>query len=238
MTPVRGACWAVGSDELMGTAERRGAPGTGVATPEAAQPAIQAPDRDIPAYGRDQLDERHEATGGRDEPDERSDGTGGRARAPERRFEAARYRGVDGVDAPAEEHEEQAYYRPLWIEEPARRRRLPDPVRTAAVRAVLIIAVTLTQAVVAFLCTLAGSWLAFPVVLSSVASTVVATWAALDVWVTRQVWNQRNGVVSVPSSTARTLRRERRKARRQERVAEHTREPLRRQGGTGQLSHS
>ncbi|GAA3782652.1 hypothetical protein GCM10022403_016490 [Streptomyces coacervatus] len=130
--------------------------------------------------------------------------------------------------------EERPYDRPLWIEESARRRRMPDPVRTAAVRAVLIIAVTLIQAMVAFLCTLAGSWLAFPMVLSSVASTVVATWGALDVWVTRQVWNQRNGVVSVPSSTARALRRERRRARRQARAQER----IRRRGGTGQLSHS
>ncbi|MCX4232179.1 hypothetical protein K3769_05160 [Streptomyces sp. A15ISP2-DRY2] len=137
------------------------------------------------------------------------------------------------------EAEEQVYYRPLWVEEPATRRRLPDPVRTSAVRAVIIIAVTLIQAMVAFLCTLAGSWLAFPMVLSSVASTVVATWGALDVWVTRQVWNQRNGVVSEPSSTARALRRERRKARRQERTAERTKERIRRRGGhAGQLSHS
>ncbi|WP_374224355.1 hypothetical protein, partial [Streptomyces sp. CYG20] len=92
--------------------------------------------------------------------------------------------------------------RQLWVEEPAGRRRMPDAVRTAAVRAVLIMALTIIQAVIAFLCTLAGSWLAFPMVLSSVASTVVATWAVLDVWVTRQVWNQRHGVVSVPSSTA------------------------------------
>ncbi|MCW8102131.1 hypothetical protein OOZ58_37140 [Streptomyces tauricus] len=135
--------------------------------------------------------------------------------------------------------EEQAYYRPLWVEEPATRRRLPDPVRTSAVRAVIIIAVTLIQAMVAFLCTLAGSWLAFPMVLSSVASTVVATWGALDVWVTRQVWNQRHGVVSEPSSTARALRRERRKTRRQERSAERTKERIRRRGGgAGQLSHS
>ncbi|MET7722285.1 hypothetical protein [Streptomyces mirabilis] len=134
-------------------------------------------------------------------------------------------------------YEEQAYYRPLWIEEPARRRRLPDPVRTSAVRAMLIIAVTLIQAVIAFLSTLAESWLAFPMVLSSVASTVVATWAALDVWVTRQVWNQRNGVVSEPSSTARTLRRERRRGRRQARATERAQERIRRQGGTGQLSH-
>lgn len=137
------------------------------------------------------------------------------------------------ADGPAE----QPAYKPLWVEEPARRRRMPDPVRGAAVRAVLIIAVTLIQAVVAFLCTMAESWLAFPMVLSSVAGTVVATWAALDVWVTRQVWNQRNGVVSVPSSTARALRRERRRARREERAAERTRKRIRRRGGTGQLSH-
>ncbi|MFI1484124.1 hypothetical protein [Streptomyces sp. NPDC020747] len=137
------------------------------------------------------------------------------------------------------EAEEQDYYRQLWVEEPATRRRLPDPVRASAVRAVIIIAVTLIQAMVAFLCTLAGSWLAFPMVLSSVASTVVATWGALDVWVTRQVWNQRNGVVSAPNSTARALRRERRRARRQERASERTKERIRRQGGgAGQLSHS
>lgn len=109
--------------------------------------------------------------------------------------------------------------RGLWVEEPAKRYRMPDAVRTAAVRAVIIAAVTLIQAMIAFLSTLAGSWLAFPMVLSSVASTVVATWGVLDVWVTRQVWNQRNGVVSVPSSTARQLRRERRRARRAARAA-------------------
>lgn len=133
---------------------------------------------------------------------------------------------------------ERPRYRPLWVEEPARRRRMPDPVRTAAVRAVIIIAVTLIQAMTAFLCTLAGSWLAFPMVISSVAGTVVATWGALDVWVTRQVWNQRNGVVSAPNSTARSLRRERRRARRQARTTERANERIRRAGGTGQLSHS
>ncbi|MGW0704840.1 hypothetical protein ACWD4G_02490 [Streptomyces sp. NPDC002643] len=133
--------------------------------------------------------------------------------------------------------EERVYYRPLWIEEPARKRRLPDPVRTAAVRAVIIIAVTLVQAMVAVLCTLAGSWLAFPMVLSSVASTVMATWGVLDVWVTRQVWSQRNGVVSVPSSSARALRRERRRARREARAAERAQERIRQRGGAGQLSH-
>ncbi|WP_245936495.1 hypothetical protein [Streptomyces cahuitamycinicus] len=133
---------------------------------------------------------------------------------------------------------ERKYHRPLWVEEPARRRRLPDPVRTAAVRAVLLIAVTLIQAMVAFLCTMAGSWLAFPMVISSVVSTIAATWGVLDVWVTRQVWNQRNGVVSVPSSTARALRRERRRTRRQERAAERAQGRIRSRGGAGQLSHS
>ncbi|WP_455355040.1 hypothetical protein [Streptomyces sp. SYSU K217416] len=114
----------------------------------------------------------------------------------------------------------------LWVDEPVAHRRLPDPVRTAAVRAVLIVALTLMQAVTAFLCTLAGSWLAFPMVLSSVASTVVATWGVLDVWVTRQVWNQRNGVVSAPSSTARRIRGERRQARRTAGIRERTPRPL------------
>ncbi|MFC7216784.1 hypothetical protein ACFQLX_01140 [Streptomyces polyrhachis] len=103
---------------------------------------------------------------------------------------------------------------PLWVEEPVGTPRLPDPVRIAAVRAVIIAALTLTQAMTAFLATLSGSWLAFPTALSTIVSTIVATWGVLDVWVTRQVWNQRNGVVSSPSSAARALRRERRRARR------------------------
>ncbi|MFF9377631.1 hypothetical protein ACF1BB_24200 [Streptomyces griseoluteus] len=139
----------------------------------------------------------------------------------------------DGVRA----GRQQAEYRPLWVEEPAKRRRLADPVRTAAVRAVLVIAVTLIQAMVAFLCTLAGSWAAFPMVISSVASTVVATWAVVDVWVTRQVWNQRHGVVSEPSSTARQLRRERRAARRRERTARRDQERIARRAGAKRLSH-
>ncbi|WTS36466.1 hypothetical protein OHB07_05585 [Streptomyces sp. NBC_00111] len=127
--------------------------------------------------------------------------------------------------------------RQLWVEEPAIRRRMPDPVRTAAVRAVIILALTLIQAVMAFLCTLAGSWLAFPMVLSGVAGTVVATWSVLDVWVTRQVWNQRHGVVSVPSSTARRMRRERRAARRAARARVRQEAGIRRRG-EGRLSRA
>ncbi|MGW2825341.1 hypothetical protein ACWC24_30705 [Streptomyces sp. NPDC001443] len=155
----------------------------------------------------------------------------GHGPAPEAARDAAR-------GAVRETAQDRSRHRPLWIEEPARRRRMPDPVRTAAVRAVLIISVTLILAMTAVLCTLADSWLAFPMVIGSVAGTVVATWGALDVWVTRQVWNQRNGVVSVPSSTARSLRRERRRARRQARAAERTRKRIGAADGTGRLSHS
>lgn len=201
----------------MGTAERQEALEDGVAARSTAQRRREAPDRDIAADGGT-------TTGG------------GEARA--NRSTPAAAAGFDEPGSARETAEEREYYRQLWIEEPARRRRLPDPVRTAAVRAVLIIAVTLIQATVAFLCTMAGSWLAFPMVISSVASTVVATWGALDVWVTRQMWNQRNGVVSEPSSTARALRRERRRAQRQARATERAQERIARKGGAGQLSHS
>ncbi|MFD4245858.1 hypothetical protein ACFWP3_30330 [Streptomyces sp. NPDC058525] len=102
--------------------------------------------------------------------------------------------------------------RGLWVEEPARRRRMPDPVRASAVRAVLIVSVTLIQATIGFFLTITGSWLAFPMALGAIAATVVATWGVLDVWITRQMWNQRYGVVSEPSSTARDRRREERQA--------------------------
>ncbi|KOV62853.1 hypothetical protein [Streptomyces sp. MMG1121] len=176
-------------------------------------------------------------------------GTAGQREAPEERVAersaARRGYGEPDRDIPARERrvgesaggERRPDHRPLWIEEPARRHPMPDPVRTAAVRALLIISVTLIQAMVAFLCTMAGSWLAFPMVISSVVSTVVATWAVVDVWVTRQVWSQRYGVVSEPSSTARALRRERRARRRRERAALREQERIRRRGGTGQLSH-
>ncbi|WP_435971184.1 hypothetical protein [Streptomyces sp. Qhu_M48] len=113
------------------------------------------------------------------------------------------------------EHEARSA-RQLWMDEERGRRRMPDPVRTAAVRAVMITSVTLIQAVVAFFCSVAGSWLAFPVTVGAVVSTVVATWSVLDVWITRQVWRQRHGVVSEPSSTARPPLRAKREEERAE----------------------
>ncbi|MET8956297.1 hypothetical protein [Streptomyces sp. NPDC004533] len=197
----------------MGTAERRGTPGPGGATPTTARGDAGKPDRGASVRAS------REAT--------REQGAARAGAVPAARQGSSR----------DEKRYETPRYRPLWVEEPARRRRLPDPVRTAAVRAVLIIAVTLIQAVIAFLCTMADSWLAFPMVLSSVASTVVATWGVLDVWVTRQIWHQRHGVVSAPSSTARRLRRERRTERRRARAAERAQRRIPGQGGAGQLSH-
>ncbi|MGW1539562.1 hypothetical protein ACWCPM_04640 [Streptomyces sp. NPDC002309] len=206
----------------MGTAERRETPETGaVAQVAAQQRGTEKPDHDIRVCGPRSADGDFTP-----EKSERRTEAGGRA--------AREY--TNGSQEAASSHERSSY-RPLWIEEPAKRRRLPDPVRTAAVRAVLIIAVTLIQAMVAFLSTLAGSWLAFPMVLSTIASTMASTWGVLDVWVTRQVWNQRNGVVSIPSSTARALRRERRRARRQARAADRAQERIHGRGGAGQLSH-
>lgn len=199
----------------MGTAERQEALEDGVAARSTAQRRRETP-------GRGPATQGHVTTGGE---------------APARSDEPIEA-GLDEPRPARASTQQREHYRPLWIEEPARRRRLPDPVRTAAVRAVIIIAVTLMQATVAFLCTMAGSWLAFPMVISSVVSTVVATWGALDVWVTRQMWNQRNGVVSEPSSTARALRRERRRAQRQARSSERAQERIARKAGSGQLSHS
>ncbi|WP_322987173.1 hypothetical protein [Actinacidiphila guanduensis] len=109
--------------------------------------------------------------------------------------------------------------RTVWEEQPVGTPRLPDPVRAAAVRAVLIAAVALVETVVAVLLAAGHSWLSAPMTLCTVLTSVVASWAVLDVWVTRQVWNQRNGVVSSPSSAARALRKERRRARRAARAA-------------------
>ncbi|MGW4163382.1 hypothetical protein [Streptomyces sp. NPDC004788] len=118
------------------------------------------------------------------------------------------------------EHEARPV-RQLWVEDEKGRRRMPDPVRTAAVRAVLLTSVTLILATVAFFCSVTGSWIAFPATVAAVAGTVVTTWSVLDVWITRQVWRQRNGVVSEPSSAERKPRRQRRK---EERAAGRTAE--------------
>lgn len=109
--------------------------------------------------------------------------------------------------------------RSMWEEQAVGTHRMPDPVRAAAVRAVLIAAVALTEMMISVVLAMGQSWLSAPMTLLTVLTSVGATWAVLDVWVTRQVWSQRGGVVSSPSSVARARRRERRRARRAARAA-------------------
>ncbi|WP_405578269.1 hypothetical protein [Streptomyces sp. NBC_01190] len=116
----------------------------------------------------------------------------------------------------------------VWEDEAVGTPRLPDPVRDAAVRAALVGSFALVGAVIEVLLAAGHSWLSAPMMLFTVLACVVATWAVLDVWVTRQVWNQRNGVVSSPSSAARALRRERRRARRSARLVTRQRASRRR----------
>jgi hypothetical protein len=128
--------------------------------------------------------------------------------------------------------------RQVWEEQPVPTPRMPDPVRAAAVRAVLIGAVALVETLVSLLLAAGQSWLSAPMTLLTVVTSVVAAWAVLDVWVTRQVWNQRNGVLSSPSSAARAQRRERRGARREPRPVSRTRvrgEPPAGDTGAGRL---
>ncbi|MEU6853143.1 hypothetical protein ABZ901_24835 [Actinacidiphila alni] len=107
----------------------------------------------------------------------------------------------------------------VWAEDPVGTPRMPDPVRAAAVRAVLIAAVALILVVIDVLLAAGHSWLSAPALIAAVFVSVVAAWAVLDVWVTRQVWNQRNGVLSSPSSAARAARRVRRREHRAARAA-------------------
>jgi hypothetical protein len=116
----------------------------------------------------------------------------------------------------------------VWTEDPVGTPRMPDPVRAAAVRAVLILSVAVILVVISVLLAAGHSWLSAPALISAVFTSVVATWAVLDVWVTRQVWNQRNGVVSSPSSAARALRRERRREHRAARATARRARPQRR----------
>ncbi len=107
----------------------------------------------------------------------------------------------------------------MWEEQAVGTPRMPDPVRAAAVRAVLIAAVALTEVMISVVLAMGQSWLSAPMTLLTVLTCVAGTWAVLDVWVTRQVWSQRGGVVSSPSSAARGGRRQRRKARRAARAS-------------------
>ncbi|WP_188296993.1 hypothetical protein [Streptomyces sp. CBMA156] len=72
-----------------------------------------------------------------------------------------------------------------------RRRRLPDEVRAAAVRAVLCLAFTLVGVVVATLASYAGSWLLTPALLAMGLGVFGTMWCLLEILISRQVAAQR-----------------------------------------------
>ncbi|WP_052707763.1 hypothetical protein [Streptomyces rubellomurinus] len=74
---------------------------------------------------------------------------------------------------------------------PRRRRRLPDEVRAAAVRAVLSLAFTLVGVVVATLASYAGSWLLTPALLAMGLGVFGSMWCLLEILISRQVAAQR-----------------------------------------------
>ncbi|MFF2123087.1 hypothetical protein ACFVXH_37775 [Kitasatospora sp. NPDC058184] len=72
-----------------------------------------------------------------------------------------------------------------------RRRRLPDEVRAAAVRAVLCLSFTLVGVVVATLASYADSWLLTPALLAMGLGVFGTMWCLVEILISRQVAAQR-----------------------------------------------
>ncbi|WP_405364912.1 hypothetical protein [Kitasatospora sp. NBC_00039] len=72
-----------------------------------------------------------------------------------------------------------------------RRRRLPDEVRVAAVRAVLCLAFTLVGLLIATLASYAGSWLMTPALMAMGLGVFGSAWCLLEILISRQVAAQR-----------------------------------------------
>ncbi|WP_055588685.1 hypothetical protein [Peterkaempfera griseoplana] len=74
----------------------------------------------------------------------------------------------------------------------AQRRRLPDEVRSAAVRAGVSFAFTLVCVMVTVLASLGGTWILVPVLLLTAVSVLFCLWTVLEIWIARQVAAQRD----------------------------------------------
>ncbi|MFJ3219836.1 hypothetical protein ACIPLC_28465 [Kitasatospora sp. NPDC086801] len=74
---------------------------------------------------------------------------------------------------------------------PRRRRRLPDEVRAAAVRAVLCLSFTLVGVVVATLASYADSWLMTPALMAMGLGVFGTMWCLLEILISRQIAAQR-----------------------------------------------
>ncbi|MCD0483712.1 LMBR1 domain-containing protein [Streptacidiphilus sp. ASG 303] len=98
--------------------------------------------------------------------------------------------------------------------EGAVRRRLPDEVRSAAVRAWMAFSFTLFCLMVTVLAALGHTWLFLPSLLVTAASVLASTWGLLDVWIARQVAAQRtwgSGTATAWAGAAGAGRRPRRR---------------------------
>ncbi|MGK4584541.1 hypothetical protein [Kitasatospora sp. HPMI-4] len=73
----------------------------------------------------------------------------------------------------------------------AARRRLPDEVRSAAVRAWLSFSCTLVTLMVATLASYAGSWLLAPALLATALGVFGTAWCLLEIFISRQIAAQR-----------------------------------------------
>ncbi|WP_280701252.1 hypothetical protein [Kitasatospora sp. GP82] len=92
----------------------------------------------------------------------------------------------------------------------AARRRLPDEVRSAAVRAWLIFSCTLVSLMVAVVASYGHSWLLTPALLTTGLGVFGTLWCLLEILISRQIAAQRlrgPGSASPPAGSRETKRR-------------------------------
>jgi hypothetical protein len=107
------------------------------------------------------------------------------------------------------------------------RRRLPDEVRAAAVRAGIAFAFTLVCLMVTVLASLARSWGVLPALLITAAGVLASTWCLLDIGIARQVAAQRQspGSTTTRARAAGADRAGRHRAPREPRDSQDYRDP-------------
>ncbi|WP_157535843.1 hypothetical protein [Kitasatospora mediocidica] len=74
---------------------------------------------------------------------------------------------------------------------PAARRRMPDEVREAAVRAVIFLALTVVSLIFTALASLAHSWVLTPALIVTGVGVFAIAYCMLDIMISRQIASQR-----------------------------------------------
>ncbi|BFV60435.1 hypothetical protein KCMC57_up55390 [Kitasatospora sp. CMC57] len=92
-----------------------------------------------------------------------------------------------------------------------RRRRLPDEVRAAAVRAWMFLSCTLISLIVATLASYASSWLLAPALMATALGVFGTAWGLLEILISRQIaaQQQRGPDSAEPMAGSRERRRTR-----------------------------